>query len=44
MTAHHAIQTLNSWRFDTDEVYISEKKEAIDKGKKQTFETNPGLG
>lgn len=42
MTAHHAIQTLNSWDFESGT--LNEKKKAGDKGKTQTFESNPGLG
>ncbi len=44
MTAHHAIQTLNSWYFDAEETDAKQKGETVRKGKNQTFETNPGLG
>lgn len=42
MTAHHAIQTLNSWNFDTGE--STEKTSNVSGKKLQTFESNPGLG
>ncbi|HLT42669.1 MAG TPA: 5'/3'-nucleotidase SurE [Sphingobacteriaceae bacterium] len=44
MTAHHAIQALNTWKFDVAQVSLNEKGEGDGEGKKQTFETNPGLG
>lgn len=44
MTAHHAIQTLNSWSFDTEEAGEGHNKVSKKIEKSQTFESNPGLG
>lgn len=44
MTAHHAIQTLSSWDFDVEDSQESTLEETKEKAKKQTFESNPGLG
>src|SRR5690606_1270551 len=42
MTAHHAIQALNSWNFDASDHKEKASPQITDKI--QTCETNPGLG
>jgi 5'-nucleotidase len=42
MTAHHAIQVLNSWNFDGALLATAERSNA--QGKSQTLDSNPGLG